>query len=145
MRCFVRNSAYLCDPKNIHNHVSIDGKHKISSDLLELSTISRRNLGEFINAKQSNESVKLTTAHVTQEEKEESERIENKTIPELQYLIFRKINDLSNEVQDLQEEVYEKTVKNKTKAQHIKFYYVLCELEENEHIEKINEHVEEEQ
>ena len=39
-----------------------------------------------------------------------------------------------------QEEIYEKTVKNKNKINFVAFYQLLCELEEeNESTEQINE------
>ena len=35
-------------------------------------------------------------------------------------------------MQEVHEEIYQKTVKNKTKTKYLRFYYTLCEVEEKE-------------
>lgn len=99
-----------------------------------------KNISLFINGKKNNkETEKLFPVYVTENEKMEGAKLENKTIKELKTMIFEKINLLPTEQQELQEEIYEKTVKNKKKNQFITFYQIICELEENGSIEKINE------
>jgi len=78
--------------------------------------------------------VKLVPAYVTEDKKIQGEKIENKTIAE-----FQRIKNLPIERQELQEEIYHKTVRNINKAKYVKFYYILCELEEEEVVEKMKE------
>ena len=145
VRVYVRKNSYLKNPKNPEGHVSIDGKHEISPEILNLEEIASKNISKFINGKKSNAEIgKLVSVYVTQEEKIEAAKIENKTIKEIQIMIFQKMSVLSCESQELQEEIYQKTVKNKTKEKHITFYQVLCELEEKEFVENVEDNVEEE-
>ena len=104
-------------------HQSIDNKNKLSDDLLVIDQIAERNLSTFINGKEINEAIKLVPAYVTRDEKMEAEKIETKTIAELQLLIFQKIKVLSNEKQELHEEIYQKTVRNKNKEKYICLLY----------------------
>ena len=53
----------------------------------------------------------MVPVYVTQMEKNEAECIENRPVQELQLLIFQKIYDLSIEKQQMQEEVFLKSVK----------------------------------
>ena len=76
--------------------------------------------------------MKLVPVYVTQMEQMEAEKIENKSVPELTLLIFQKIDALPIEKQQMQEEIFEKTIKNKKKDKYIQFFYELCELLENE-------------
>lgn len=144
VRKFVRSCSYLVNPKKSEVHESIDRKHNLSEDLLELDNIAEKNVSLFINGKKIKEAVKLVPAYVTEDEKVQAEKIENKTIAELQVFIFQKIKNLSIERQELQEEIYQKTVRNKNKAKYVKFYYILCELEEKEVVEKMKESIDEE-
>ena len=140
VRIYIRKNSYLTNPKSPEGHHSIDGKLEISTEMLSLEEIALKNISTFINGKKNNEkSEKLIPVYVTENEKIEGEKLENKTIKDLKVMIFEKINTLPTERQELQEEIYEKTVKNKKKNQFVAFYQLLCELEENESTEQINE------
>lgn len=131
IRLHVREKKYLLNPKQLSEHKSLDGKIKMSNDLVSFASISVGNIKQYIEAKVKNESTKMVPVYVTQQEYEEGYTIENQTISSLLVQIFRKIEELDAENQKLQEEIFVKTVKNKKKAHYIEFYYKLCELNEN--------------
>lgn len=95
------------NPKESQIHQSIDWKNKLSDDLLVIDKIPERNLSIFVNGKKINEAMKIVPAYVTRDEKLEAEKIENKTIAELQVFIFQKIKILAIEKQELHEEIYQ--------------------------------------
>ena len=71
--------------------------------------------------------------YVTKQQQSTDNFFENKTTSNIQELIFQKIELLqSSENQKLQEEIYNKTVINKKKANYIEFYYKLCEVIDEE-------------
>jgi len=73
--------------------------------LLVIDKIPERNLSIFV--KKINEAMKIVPAYVTRDEKLEAEKIENKTIAELQVFIFQKIKIIAIEKQELHEEIYQ--------------------------------------
>ena len=115
VRHYLRGTGYLLNSKNEHHHVSIDSKNKMSDDLLCFSTIAISNTKEYIEAKIRNKSVKITSVYVTEEEHNEANSIENGTIADIRLMIFKIIDTLNKETALLQEEIYDKTVKHKTK------------------------------
>ena len=70
----------------------------------------------------------LRVAYVTHEEKTEAKKIENKTLAELQQIIFELIHNLPTEMQDIMEDILKRKVKNKQKKEHNTFLYELLEL-----------------
>ena len=63
---------------------------------------------EYITAKLSANACKLVPVYVIKTEEEEAMLLENKTIKELQVLIFQRLESFSSEMQMLQEEIYQK-------------------------------------
>ena len=128
VRRYLMEKKYLLDPKVHLEHKSINGKLKMSSNLVSFPSFAMDNIKRFIEAKINKVSTKLIPVYVTQEEYDEGNAIENQTIKDLHLQIFRKIENLDTENQKLQEEIFCKTVKNKNKSHYIEFYYKLCDL-----------------
>ena len=126
VRCFIRESKYLLEPNLLKEHTSIDKTSMMSSDLVRFSSIAVDNIKNYVESKVNNVEVKITLVFVTHEEQEEANCIENKSIKDIQILIYKKMENL--ESSHLQEEIFEKTVRNKSKSKYIEFFYKLCEI-----------------
>ena len=80
--------------------------------------------------------VKITLVFVTPEEQDEANCIENKSIKNIQILIYKKMENL--ESSHLQEEIFEKIVRNKSKSKYIEFFYKLYEIVVTENTEIVS-------
>ena len=125
----VRSKRYLQDPKINKEHRSIDDE-VLSTELIGFHSIAESNMREYIKAKTVKKSCVLVPVYVTKAEENEAMLLENKTVKELKVLIFQKIESFPNEMQALHEDIYQKTVKNKTKNDHFEFLYQLYDLAE---------------
>jgi len=116
VRCLFRKNGYLNKPECCQELTDVERKVEVLGDLLCLDEISKNNLADYMEAREKQESVKLSLAYVTIEEKRKGENLINKSIDELKTLIFQKICELPTEKHELYEEIYVKSVKNKQKC-----------------------------
>ena len=72
-------------------------------------------------------------------EKDLNDEASNKAIDEIKILIFKQIDRLGEEKQELFEDIFAKTVKNKNKSKYIDYYNELCEQSESEDEEEDEE------
>ena len=77
VRCLFRKKNYLSSPKEIHTHTDIDGKLDISSDVLALEEIGKRNLSLYMQAREGNDAIKISIVNVTLEEAKKSKCVAN--------------------------------------------------------------------
>ena len=130
----MREQSYLTNPKSQREHTSIDQSKVLSTDLVALPSIAKENISHYIDTKTNNQDPNLAIIYVTQDEEIEAQKLINRTMSELKVIIFECIENLSPQNQNLQEEIYEKTVKNKKIQVHIDFIYSLQSLVEKETI-----------
>ena len=129
VRMYIREIKYLLSPKEYREHVSLDKIIAMSTDLVSFSAIAVENIKQYIDIKQDSDLIRIRPVYVTKQQQSTDNFFENKTTSNIQELIFQKIELLqSSENQKLQEEIYNKTVRNKKKANYIEFYYKLCEV-----------------
>ena len=129
IRHLIRKNGYF------DNHKSSDVQHKdieqsisLDADLLDINEIGNNNVRRYMAIKEDGKENTLRVAYVTESEKEEAEKIENKTVAELKTNIFEFIHKLPMEMQDIMEDVFKRKIKNKQKKDYIKFFYELFEL-----------------
>ena len=138
IRRLFRKTEYLSRPMEAETqHMDIEKKISLSEDLLDFEKIGDNNLKKYIYAKCEGTEVKLTKIFVTENEKLESEKVENKTIDEIKRMIYEKIGEMAPEQQSLHEEIFLKNIKNKRKQEHVNYYYELNEIEIDNEIEEI--------
>ena len=129
VRCFVRESKYLAEPKQIKEHLDMS-KNNLSKELIIFPSIAENNIKQYVQAKLNNTHIKIVPVYATQQEIDEAGKIENKTITELQVLIYRTIDIFDPQNQKLQEDIFEKSVKNQNKCKYIEFLTKLYEVSE---------------
>ena len=112
-------------------HISKSHKSIIGEDLYDqlvcFPSISGENIRKYVTSKLAGTPYKLVPIYVTKFEMEEASKLENKTVQEIKVLIFTLMDNLKNDAQKLQEDVYKKTVKNSNKERHIEFVQELIE------------------
>ena len=96
VRCFIRKSEYLLEPNLVKRHMSIDNTTSMSTDLVTYSVIAVNNIKNYIKSKVNNMPIQISPVYVTEQEQEEANRIENKSIKDLQILIYQKMETLEN-------------------------------------------------
>lgn len=111
----------------LREHVSIGTKVRMSEDLVKFPSIAMNNVVNYINAKVSGDTVKLTPVFVTHKEEEEYCSLQNKSIEEIKIRIFRLIENLDDANAQLQREVFKKTVNRKKKERFIEFFLTVAE------------------
>ena len=124
----VRQKKYLQNPKINKDHENISGE-ALSTELVAFYSLAESNMRDYIKAKIANESCVLVPIYVTKAEEEEALLLENKTVKKLKVLIFQKLESFPPEMQVLHEDIYRKTVKNK--SDHIEFLYQLFDVAED--------------
>ena len=115
------------ETKSLSTHTDLTGKVNVANDVLQLEEISNENMLNYLHAREKGEQIKLKIANVTMKEKDLNDEVSNKTIDEIKILIFKKIDRLGEEKQELFEDIFAKTVKNKNKSKYIDYYNELCE------------------
>ena len=126
IRVFIRHSQYLENPIEPCIHTNITKSIKLSSNLINFTKIAGEDRQNYICKISKNETYKLNIIYSTEEEKIESEKIENLTIIEIREKIIEMIDGFQNK--DLLQYIYKKEVPGKTKAVHIDFYNTLSEI-----------------
>ena len=126
VREYVRKSEYLLESKTgSKDHVSIDGKTTLCTDLVHFSTIAVDNITHYVKKRIHHTDVVIKPVYLTEDESLQANSICNFTINEL---IFQIIEMLDAETSKLREEVFKRTIHNKKKDVHIEFYYKLCDV-----------------
>ena len=128
VRRLLQSTKYLGSPMESKPFMDIEKKIPLSGDILNLKNIAKDNFDRYVEAKSKGETVKLKLVFATEQEKIESEKVENKTKEEIKVLIFEKISELNAEQQSLHQEIYTKNIKNKKKQSFINYYNELCEV-----------------
>ena len=108
IRCFIRETKYLLEPQVVKLHKSIIGED-LCDHLVSLPSLSKENIQLYISAKSTGSSTKLKTVYVTKVEMEEANKLENKTVQELEILIFSIIDDFDSSSEKLYEDIYKKS------------------------------------
>ena len=111
--CF-RKRSYLSEPRKYRNPESLDGKIKLSNDLVNFSFIARENITEYVSSKLSGKNVEMEIIHVIESEMSLSESVEALTKSQLKVKMFEVIYINDDEAM-FQEAVFNKSVKQKTK------------------------------
>ena len=124
IRSVLREHSYLTSPMSEAVHTNLQGK-ELSSKLVQFLDIAERNFHTALPLILKDESYTIKTVHVTKEEEEESQKVENQTLKEIK----QKIQDLIStfDQRDIWDDTYNKDIKNKSKAKHIEFYYQLVD------------------
>ena len=99
------------------------------SNLVNFSELAQNNFQSYLKAKNSDEQeAKIKPINVTQDDFEDSTKVENCTKEEVKIKIYELLDQLAENEQELQEEVFIKTIKNRNKSAYISFYYGLHEV-----------------
>ena len=123
IRHLFRKNGYF--ERTEEEHVDLEESSKLEEDLLLIKSIGQDNLNAYLRKVEDGTSEEIKIAYVTTKDKEESEKLENKTVNELKKLIFEQINCLPIDAHELMEDVFKSSVK--TKGDHIKFLNELFE------------------
>ena len=132
--------SYVNQPMEQNVHMDLKNKLRIAPDVLCMEDIGINVLPKYIEVKLMGTDVKFKIIFATENEKEESKKVENKTVQEIVIMIFIVISEMTFQQKSLQQEVFIKDVKNKTKEKHINFYYGLIEMvNNNDYMQDIEE------
>ena len=86
----------------------------------------------YLHAREKGEQVNKNIANLTMKEKDLNDEASNKAIDEIKILIFKQIDRLGEEKQELFEDIFAKTFKNENKSKYIDYYNELCGQSESE-------------
>lgn len=134
VRRYVREAKYFMQSETEKQHVSLDGKTKMSEDLVDYSLHAINNINSYVKARVSNTDIEIKPIYVTEEEKVQANSISNMTVKEIKVKIFQVLELLGNETSKVLEEDYRKNVRNKKKEAYVEFYYKLLEHLDDESI-----------
>ena len=126
IRVFIHHSQYLENPMEPCIHTDITKSIKLPYDLVNFTKIAGEKGQNYIPKISKNETYNMNIIYSTEEEKIESEKIENLTFAEIREKIIEMIDGFPNK--DLWQYIYKKEVAGKTKAIHIDFYNTLSEI-----------------
>ena len=135
IRVLIRKNKYLekvnepCQHKDITNTISF------STGLANFTSIALNNFNECLPKMFKNEFYRVNVVYSTETEKIESEKIENRTIPEIKQSITSLLDQFSNK--SIWLELYKKEISGKSKSAHIDFYNTLLEVTEDRGSDKV--------
>ena len=127
VRILIRKSKYLENPMTKCIHTDITGSVNLSSELVNFTENANENLNDYLPKILRNEPYKKRVIYTTLEERIESEKIENCTVPEIQQKICILVESFPNK--ELYCYIFKKEVAGKSKGVHIDFYNTLLEME----------------
>ena len=130
IRVMLRRSKYFENADEVCAHTDITKTINLSPRLIDFSTIASLNMTEYIPSILKDVAYKMNIVYTTKEEQEESEKIENHTVPEIKKEILKIMNSISNKAFFL--ELYKKEVAAKDERTHTTFYHSLLEQLHNE-------------
>ena len=110
-------------------HLSIDGKQVLHEDLVHFSSIATENVNKVIEARLSGDIVTLKPVYVTEKDHEEANKIEHLTKDQIKVKLFQIMDTLPTAEGALQQEKFQKLVKNCPKSKYIEFFYEICDLQ----------------
>ena len=108
IRVFILHSQHLENPIEPCIHTDITKSIKLSSNLINFTKIDGEDRQNYIPKISKNETYKMNIIYSTEEEKIESEKIENLTITEIREKIIEMIDGFQNK--DLLQYIYKKEV-----------------------------------
>ena len=129
VRVLFRNNRYLSSPKLSREHTNLDGTITLYEDLVNFSEIASGNIACYVDAAvNQKEGIKIKAVPITEEDYNESNKIESLGKDEIKVKIFEVIDKFDSENASLQEDIFRKKVHDKNKLKYIQFYYELYEL-----------------
>ena len=119
----MREIKYLSYPKEESEHVSLESV-ALSEELVDFTWKLRENMVKSLKARfEGKGEVKNKSIYVTKIKEEEQKNIENWTKKEITKKIFETLQQMDDNNSRLQEEVFNKTVKSKSKEKYIEFFH----------------------
>ena len=118
---------YLAQPTVEVPHISMCGNKLLSTHLSNITAEAEEMRSQYHNCFLSGEQTKLPVVYVTEEEAKNSMQVENLSKENIRKKIFMLLEKMPDNKKKLMEEVFNKTVKVKTKIDYIVFYYTVLE------------------
>ena len=129
LRVAIRKNEYLLHPYENKKHISFEGK-QLDHDLVKFSKIANDNKAEYDRecekAKGYAFNVRLQKVYITPEERDNDNKIENKSKEQIQEIIsqlIQRLKDVDQGMAEQYEEYFYTQIKRKNKKQYIDFYY----------------------
>ena len=139
IRVLICKNKYLekvnepCQHKDITNTISL------STGVANFTAIALNNLNECLPKMFKNKFYKVNVVYSTEAEQIESEKIENRAIPEIKQSIISLLDQFSNK--SIWLELYKKEVLRKSKSAHIDFYNTLLEVIEDRDSDSVENNI----
>ena len=128
VRVLIRESQYLDNPLDFVPHTDLTKTIKLSDQLVNIVDIGQKNLASYTPMILKGMAYKMNIVFTTEQEKTESEKIENLSIKDITQKILLELEN--REDKQLQTEVYNKDVRGKVKQNYVNFYNSLMESRE---------------
>ena len=133
VRTIFRKAKYFLQVGEATSHMSLDGKIKLTGQLVEFSKRANENYEQFVNSLINDTSCKIKPVFVTEAEKIEYDKIENCTKSEIEAKVLAIIMNMEENNKKLYYDYYKKEVKQKKKDVLTEFYnYITNVMDEIE-------------
>ena len=129
VRSYVRKFDYLLYPFQETEHLSIDGKRVLHEHLVHFSSIAKENVNKVIEARLSGDIIALKPVYVTEKDYEEANKIEHLTKDQIKVKLFQIMDTLPTAEGALQQEQFQKLVKDCSKSTYIELFNEICNLQ----------------
>ena len=128
VRALLREKKYLLTPFKAVTHVSLDGTKELSNELVDFTTIAMENFEEYSLKIIDNVPYTQRIVYITNEEKNEHEKVEGLTKQNILKDIYTIIEGMTNDDRQLYMSYFQKEVKSKNKSAYIDFLKDISDL-----------------
>ena len=125
MRTSLRRKCYLDNAEKEVPHTSVDGKCVLNEELVNFTWEAKERLEEIVKTKFHNHNIKSKSICATRAEFEDQCLIDNFTKNEILVRIYELFEMMEVDSATSKEDIFKKTVKNKSKKNYVSFYYKL--------------------
>ena len=135
IRVLIRKNKYLEKVNEPCQHKGITNTISFSTGLANFTTIALSNFNECLPKMFKNEFYRVNVVYSTKAQQIESEKIENRNIPEIKQSIISLLDQFWNK--SIWLELYKKEISGKSKSAYIDFYNTLLEVMEDRDSDKV--------